>query len=84
MALPEGVNFSRNQKRGIWVLGLLMLIGMLIRFAWTTHQASSPVGTLPSLQLAVESPLNPDLDPIDINLADSLDWVGLRGIGPVL
>ena len=84
MALHEGVNFSRNQKRGVWVLGILILTGILLESIWTKYNPPSSLENLSSLQLPPKPSPNSEYSPIDINIADSLDWVKLKGIGPVL
>ncbi|MEL6674512.1 MAG: helix-hairpin-helix domain-containing protein [Bacteroidota bacterium] len=85
MAKPEGFSFNSSQKKGIFLLTGIVLLGFLLVVFWPAVESSPESAESFSEQFLppVES-VSPEQDRIDINLADSATWESLPGIGPVL
>ena len=89
MLTQLGITFTTSQKKGIFLLfsGLFLFLVLLT----TIRLFSDPVSleNIPPPTQFSKSPAtlkaSPEsLSPMDINLADSTQWVSLKGIGPVL
>lgn len=85
--------FTQSQKIGLLGLSLCMILGMLgiyLKKEWGNHKEASAIHlSLPEIKsdssLVANSPAFSSSDfQLDINQADSAEWVRLRGIGPVL
>lgn len=85
MAFPEGFYFTENQKKGILVLALIILLLSVGRalWLWLPDPALAPMPELEASGLE-EEPLSLSHSTLDINATDTAAWEALPGIGPVL
>ncbi len=86
MSLLEQLSFSENQKRGVLILGLIIVLAM---GGWALWNVLRPeVQNIPfGLESDVDSLRQIAETPeffVDVNGADSSEFTRLRGIGPVL
>lgn len=83
MSSKEGILFTQTQKKGILVL--LAVILVVAAGLFISRSAGLPESTafsFPGKAVVSEREEAPIL--LDINIADSNQWVSLKGIGPVL
>lgn len=76
--------FSRHERRAIWLLTTLLLVGSGFRF-WNQRETARQLTLLPpapdsALGLMKSSDL--DLSPLNLNLVTASDLEQLPGIGP--
>ena len=85
MSSKEGITFSQAQKKGIFALLVAILMATAAIYTFKSLSLRDSV----SFSFPAEAVANRDNGAaesilIDINLADSSQWVQLKGIGPVL
>lgn len=73
----ENFHFSFNQKRGLVLVLLLLGLMAFARYMFTRRESS-----LDTIRFVATA--GPSVQVIDINRADSMDWLSLPGIGPAL
>lgn len=80
--------FTVHQKRGLILVAACLLLAFGCLWAWKLFTAPQPeeMADAPAWAESFDQPALPvpAILRLDINLADSIDWVQLPGIGPVL
>jgi DNA uptake protein ComE-like DNA-binding protein len=84
MSSKEGILFTQSQKKGIFVLLAAILIAVgVVYVSKSQDQGESTPFIFPAAAVSAEEKAA-DQILLDINLADSSQWIQLKGIGPVL